>query len=78
MAGISSKDLKRQSQGDYYVSGTFIFNISPTNIYNRFKRKFGNKLKWFKFTPLNVIQLSKYKRKMELKDFYPNSSQKSN
>ena len=75
---ISSKDLKRQSQDGSNVSGTFIFNISPTNIYNRFKRKFGNKLKWFKFTPLNVIQLSRFKKGMELKDFYPSISQNNN
>ena len=27
------------------VTGTFILSKSPANIYNRFKRKFGNKLK---------------------------------
>ena len=29
------------------IRGEFIINISPTNIYNRFHRKFGNSLKDF-------------------------------
>ena len=53
------------------LKGTFILNLSPTNIYNRFKIEFGDKLKWFNFTPLNIIQLSQYRVKISQKDFIP-------
>ena len=42
------------------IRGEFIINISPTNIYNRFHRKFGNNLKDFDLTPDDIIELSKY------------------
>ena len=53
------------------IEGTFIFKKSPTNIYNRFARKFGRKLKWFKFTPKNVIQLSNYRADIENDEITP-------
>ena len=66
-----SNDTFRTAPDGEIVKGTFIFNISPTNIYSRFKRKFGNKLSWFNPTPLNIIQLSKYRVKLTQKDFIP-------
>ena len=51
MKGMQSKDMQRSSEDEAIITGTFILNIKPTNLYNRFKRKFGNKLKWFRFTP---------------------------
>ena len=41
------------------IKGTFIFNLSATNIFNRFKRKFGGKLSWFKWSPKDVELLGK-------------------
>ena len=63
--GLASKDTQRQSPDGKTIFGTFIFSLSPTNIYNRFKRQIGNKLKWFKLTPHNV-KLSH--RKVEFRD----------
>ena len=45
------------------IRGEFIINISPSNIYNRFHRKFGNSLKDFDLTPNDIIELSKYNSK---------------
>ena len=42
------------------IRGKFLINISPTNIYNRFHRKFGNSLKDFDLTPNDIIKLSKH------------------
>ena len=42
------------------IRGKFLISISPTNIYNRFHRKFGNSLKDFDLTPNDIIKLSKY------------------
>ena len=60
---LISKDIQRQSPHGKIIERTFIFTLSPTNIYNRFKRQFDNKLKWFKFTPHNIAQLSINKRR---------------
>ena len=76
--GIMSLDKQRIAPDGNIIEGTFVFNISPTNIYNRFARKFGNKLKWFKFTPLNVIQLSRYRTKLGTKSFCPTLTSKFN
>ena len=77
MQHIQSTDTQRESQDGHIVEGTFIFSPKPTNIYNRFKRKFGQKLTWLNFTPLNIIHLSKYRRKLEQKDFYPTLSNRA-
>ena len=69
MKGMQSKDMQRSSEDEAIITGTFILNIKPTNLYNRFKRKFGNKLKWFRFTPKNVIELSEYRRKFDKSNF---------
>ena len=42
--------------GDFMVSGT------SSTIYNRFSTCFGGKLKWFKFTPDQIVKLSRTKR----------------
>ena len=51
MKGIQSKDMQRPSEDGVIIEYTFILNVKPTNLYNRFKRKFRKKLKWFNFTP---------------------------
>ena len=73
---INSNDFIRTSEDGETIEGTFIFNISPTNMYNRFKRKFSNKLKWFDYTPKNVIELSNYRMKFDKSDFCLNKSLK--
>ena len=75
---IMSLDKQRIAPDGNIIEGTFVFTISPTNIYNRFARKFGNILKWFQFTPLNVIQLSRYKTKLGTKNFCPTLTSKFN
>ena len=65
---IQSNDTERIAQDGAIIKGEFIFSISTTNIYNRFKRKFVNKLKWFSFTPRDVIDLSKYITASEKKE----------
>ena len=49
------------------IKGDFIINISPTNIYNRFNRRFGNVIDNFNLTPNDVIQLSKLNAQKECK-----------
>ena len=73
---INSNDFIRTSEDEETIEGTFIFNISPTNMYNRFKRKFSNKLKWFDYTPKNIIELSNYRKKFDKSDFCLNKSLK--
>ena len=51
----------------------FIINISPTNIYNRFHRKFGNSIKDFDLTQNDIIQLSKFDSQKITKDLYNRS-----
>ena len=55
------------------IRGEFIINISPTNIYNRFHRKFWNSLKDFDLTPNDIIVLSKYNSKKWIKGVYNRS-----
>ena len=43
----------------FVIMGDFIISISATAIYNRFSRKFGGKLKWFKYKPHQIVKLSK-------------------
>ena len=37
----------------------FMISMSIPAIYNRFSRKFGEMLKWFKYTPHQIVQLLK-------------------
>ena len=54
---LISKNILWQSFGENFIEGAFILTLSSINIYNRFKRQFGSKLKWFMFIPYNVVQL---------------------
>ena len=47
------------------IIGDFIISNSTTAIYNRFTRCFGGKLKWFKFSSYQILQLSNAKRFIE-------------
>ena len=71
LTNSEQSETERASQDDVTIRGTFIFSYSPTNIYNRFKRKFSNMLPWFNFTPKNVIELSKSLSKPNNQDYYP-------
>ena len=42
------------------IRGKFLISIFPTNIYNRFHRKYGNSLKDFDLTLNDIIKISKY------------------
>ena len=55
------------------IRGKFLISISPTNIYNRFHRKFGNSLKDFDLTPNDIIKLSKYNSQNWFKGVYNRS-----
>ena len=59
------KDIKQENRTQFkcyldkvIIIGDFIFECSPTGMYNRFARRFGLKLMWFKYTPDQVLQLS--------------------
>ena len=71
LTNSEQSETERTSQDDVTIRGTFIFSYSPTNIYNRFKRKFSNMLPWFNFTPKNVIELSKSLSKPNNQNYYP-------
>ena len=49
------------------IKGDFIINISLTNVYNRFNRRFRNVIDNFNLTPNDVIQLSKLNAQKECK-----------
>ena len=40
------------------IKGYFKIDISPTDIYNKFHRKFRNTINDFNFTPNDIVQLS--------------------
>ena len=71
---MNSNDSIRTSEDGENIEGTFIINISPTNMYNRLKRGFSNKLKWFHFTPKDLIDLSNYRKKFDKTDYCLNDS----
>ena len=62
---VVSKDaLKIKQESRYYkdkveTTGEFMISATSTAIYNRFSRGFGGKLEWFKYTPGQIIKLSK-------------------
>ena len=47
------------------VMGDFMFDWTPSTIYNRFASCFGGKLSWFKYTPDKIVQLSKMMKSMD-------------
>ena len=51
----------------------FIVSFSPTNIYNRFKRRFGSTIIDFNLTPNDIVKLSKFNSQNESKDQYNRS-----
>ena len=52
------------------IKGKFIIDASPTNIYNKFNRKFGNTISEFNFTPNNIIKASKLNAKANSRGFF--------
>ena len=50
------------------IKGKFIIDASPTNIYNKFNRKFGNTISEFNFTPNDIIKASKLMQKQTQED----------
>ena len=60
----------RISMDGSIIKGTFIFKASPTGIFNKFSRKFGGTLKNFDITPKDLIILSKYKDRSNIKTLY--------
>ena len=68
---LTQKENERESPNHTIIKGTFIFNVSPTNIFNRFKRKFGVKSLKVRFTPGDVIKLSKHISRQHDNDYYP-------
>ena len=62
---------ERTSPNYTVIRGTFIFSVTPTNIFNRFKRKFGIKSMKLSFTPGDVIKLSKYMTRKHDSNYYP-------
>ena len=46
--------------GKTKIREEFIIDVSPTNIYNRFHRKFGNNIDDFHITTNYIFQLSKF------------------
>ena len=53
-----------------WIRGTFIFSITPSNIFNRFKRKFRVKATKLNFTPEDIIKLSKYMTRQHDSNYY--------
>ena len=67
---IECKEDKRASSNGVVIKGHFIINLTPTNMYNRFARKFGNEVKWFNFTPKDIIYLSVKENKSSISNGY--------
>ena len=55
------------------IRGSFIIGISPTNIYNRFHRKFSNTIPTFDLTPNDIVQLSRLNSKALVNGLYNRS-----
>ena len=67
------------------IMGKFMILATPSAIYNRFARNFGGKLKWFRYSPDQIIALSKAtllilenKKRDECLDLINNSIQVAN
>ena len=50
---------RRKIVDDKCENGTFIVNQTEKNIYKRFNRQFGGKLKFISFTPNDIVKLNK-------------------
>ena len=57
-----TKNNFRCFQDKAIVMSEFIFEYTSSAIYNRFARCFGEKLKWFKYTPNQIVKLSESTR----------------
>ena len=57
-----TKNNFRCFQDKAIVMGEFIFEYTSSSINNRFARCFGEKLKWFKYTPNQIVKLSESTR----------------
>ena len=57
--GALSK-LSRASLEGTKFSGTYIIQVTPAAIYNRFHRRFWGRLRSFEFTPKDIIRCSQY------------------
>ena len=58
------KEIMRSFKDKAVVMEDFIFDWTSSTIYNRFVKCFGNKLYWFKYTPVKIVQLSKMMKSM--------------
>ena len=54
----STSDISRCYQDKLVIWGEFIISVSTGVIYNRFSRHFGGMIRWFKYTPQQIIKLS--------------------
>ena len=57
-----TKNNFRCFQNKAIVMGEFIFEDTSSAINNRFAICFGGKLKWFKYTPNQIVKLSESTR----------------
>ena len=48
----------RKDRNNNPIKGDFITTITSTAIYNKFSRSFGGKLRWFRYKPENIANLS--------------------
>ena len=55
------------------IRGVFIIDVSPTNIYNRFHRKFGKSIDDFDITPNDILQLSRFNAQKMTQGLYNRS-----
>ena len=66
------RKLIRVSLDGIKISGTFILQVTPTAIFNRFNRKFSGKLENCEFTPKDIVESSQW----IYSDFKEDSSQR--
>ena len=55
------------------IRGGFIIDVSLTNIYNRFHRKFGKSIDDFDKTPNDILQLSRFNAQKMTQGLYNRS-----
>ena len=55
----TNEDQSRCYRDKLVIVREFIILVSATAIYNRFSRGFGGALQWFKYSPQQIIKLSK-------------------
>ena len=54
-----TSDSYRLHKDKLIIMGDFIISVSAQAIYNRFSRRFGDMVKWFEYTPSQIVKLSK-------------------